>query len=88
MSSTKHVGDLGMNSYAHWIKFSGGSLVHIHQNQWACEPIEATSTYIGSLIQALIYCHIAKIVCLESPNGGTFYQLQICTWVHMCLLQM
>jgi hypothetical protein len=54
MSSTKHVGDLGMSSYVRCITSSGVRLVHIHQNWWAREPTEATSTYINSLIQALI----------------------------------
>jgi hypothetical protein len=72
MSSTKHVGDLGMSSYVRWITFDGARLIHIHRNRWACELTEVTSTYIGLLIQALIYCHPTKTVGLESPNGGTF----------------
>jgi hypothetical protein len=72
MSSTKHVGDLGMNSYAHWITFSGTRLIHIHRNQWACEPIKTTPTCTSSLIQVLICCHPDKTIGLESPNGGTF----------------
>jgi hypothetical protein len=87
MSSIKHVGDLGMSSYVHWIN-NGARLIYIHWNRWAHEPIEATSICTCSIIQALIYYHLAKIVGLESPNGGTLYQLKICTWVHMCLLQM
>jgi hypothetical protein len=72
MPSIKPVGDLGVNSYACWITFGGARLVHIHQNQWACEPIEATSTLTILPIQALICYHLAKIVGLKSPNGGTF----------------
>ncbi len=72
MSSTKHVDDLRMSSYACWITSGGVKLVHIHQNQWAHEPTEVTSTNIGWQIQALIYCHPTKTIGLESPNGGTF----------------
>jgi hypothetical protein len=72
LSSNKHVGDLGMSSYVHWVTSGGVRLVHIHRNWWACEPNEATSTCIGLLIQALICYHPAKVVDLESPNGGTF----------------
>jgi len=72
MSSTKHVGDLGMSSYARWITFGGARLIHIHRNRWARELIKVASTYIDLLIQALIGCHPAKTVGLESPNGGTF----------------
>jgi hypothetical protein len=72
MSSTKHVGDLGMRSYAHWITSNGARLIHIHQNRWTREPTEETLTCINSLIQTLICCHLAKIVGLKSPNGGTF----------------
>jgi hypothetical protein len=35
MSSTKHVGDLGMNLYVCCITSSGARLIHIHQNSWA-----------------------------------------------------
>jgi hypothetical protein len=72
MSSTKHVGDLRMSSYVCWNTFGGAKLIHIHQNQWAHEPIETTSTYTSSLIQALICCHPTKIVGFKSFNGGTF----------------
>ncbi len=71
MSSTKHVSDLGMSSYARWITSSGARLVHIHWNRWAHEPTKATSTCISLPIQALICCHPTKIVGLKSPNGGT-----------------
>jgi hypothetical protein len=70
MSSTKHVGDLGMNSYVCWITSSGAKLIHIHWNWWVCEPIEAASTYFGSLIHALICCHPTKTIGLKSPNGS------------------
>ncbi len=71
-SSTKHVGDLGMSSYVHWITFVGVRLIHIHWNWWACEPTKGASTCIGLSIQALICCHLAKIGGLKSPNVGTF----------------
>ncbi len=67
MSSTKHVGDLGMNSYAHWITFSGVRLFHIHKNRWVQEPIGITSTCTSSPIQVIICCHLTK-----TANGGTF----------------
>ncbi len=67
MSSTKHVGDLGMSSYAHWITFGGARLVHIHWNRLVSEPNEVASTSIGSLIQALICCHPSKIVGKYNP---------------------
>ncbi len=72
MTSTKHVDDLGMNSYACWITFGGVKLIHIHWNWWACELVETTSTYTSLLIQALIYYHPPKTIDLESPNGGAF----------------
>jgi hypothetical protein len=88
MSSTKHVGDLGMNSYVHWITFGGVKLVHIYRNWWAHEPIEATSTCTGLPIQALICCHIAKTIGLKSSNGGTFSNKYanacICNWYKCC----
>ncbi len=72
MSPTKHVGDLGMNSYACWITFGGVKLIHIHWNRWACEPTKVASTYTSSLIQALICCHPSKSIGQESPNGSHF----------------
>jgi hypothetical protein len=86
MSPTKHVGDLGMNSYACWITSSDARLVHIHQNQWAHEPIETTSTCTGLPTHSLICRHLAKTIGLESLNGGTFSN----KYAHgcMCLLQM
>jgi hypothetical protein len=72
MSSTKHVGDLGMSSYAHWITSGGARLVHIHRNQWVHETTKATSTSTNLLIHALIYCHPAKTIGLESPSGEMF----------------
>jgi hypothetical protein len=84
MSSTKHVGDLGMNTYVHWNTSSGARLVHIHWNQWVREPIEVTSICTSLSIQGLIYCHPTKTVGLESPNGGTFSN----KYAHMWLLQM
>jgi len=81
MSSTKHVGDLGMNSYVHWITSSGVKLIHIHRNRWICEPIEVASTYTGLLIQTLIYCHLAKLISIKSPNGGTFSNKYAHMWL-------
>jgi hypothetical protein len=92
MSSTKHVGDLGMSSYVCWITSSGARLVHIHWNWWTHEPIEATSTYIGLPIQPLICCHLAKTIGLESPNGGTFSNKYahgcICDYCKCCTTQI
>jgi hypothetical protein len=62
MSSTKHVSHLGINWYAFWITSNGVRLVHIHWNQWECEPIDVAFTYISSPIQTQIWCHFANIV--------------------------
>jgi hypothetical protein len=59
-------------------------LIQIHQNQWVHEPIKVASTYNGLLIQALIYYQPTKTIGQEPPNGGDI--LQVCTWVHLCLL--
>ncbi len=92
MSSTKHMGNLRMRWYAHWITSGGVRLVQIHQNQWACEPIKATSTNTSSSIQALICCQLAKIVGRESSNVGTFSNKCahgcICVYCQHCTTQI
>jgi hypothetical protein len=80
MSSTKHVGDLEMSWYAFWSTSSGARLIHSHWKWWAHEPIAIASTCIGSLIQALIYRHVANIVGRKSPKGGAFSN----TYAHEC----
>ncbi len=72
ISSTKHVGDLRMSSYACWITSKGATLIHIHRNWWAHESTEVTSTYINLSVQALICYYPTKTINLESPNGGIF----------------
>lgn len=52
MSSTKHVDDLKMTWYSHWIIFRGVRLNHIRWNWWACEPTIIASTYTHLSIQA------------------------------------
>ncbi len=83
MSFTKHVGDLGTSSYVHWITSGGVGLIHIHQNRWVREPTKATSTYTSLSIQALIYCHLAKTISIEPPDGGTFSN----KYAHGCICE-
>ncbi len=80
MSSTRHVGDLKMNQYALWNTSSEAWLIHNHQNRWARELINTTSTYINSPIQALIYCHATSTIGWKSTKGGTFSN----TYAHEC----
>jgi hypothetical protein len=84
MSSTKHVGDLNMSSYAYWITSNGVKLIHIHHNQWSHGPIEIASTCISLSIQALICCHLAKTIGLKSPLGGTFSNKYVHGYICVC----